>query len=154
MSTGLFILAIGLYLIPVSIKYSAGGASKFQMEAESFGSLMHWSVAGSVVVVALICKFFGKGLISNAAVLIGIIAGYLVAFAQGMVNFTPVAKASWFSSLQPIPYGFELSLGAVIAVTLVCIVSAIETVGDTSAAAKVGAGRDAPDEGMTGERTE
>ena len=42
--TGLVILAIGLYLIPVAIKYSAGGAAKFQMEAESFGSLMHWSV--------------------------------------------------------------------------------------------------------------
>ena len=67
------------------------------MEAESFGSLMHWSVAGIVVVVALICKFFGRGLISNAAVLIGIVAGYLLAFAQGMVNFSPVAKASWFS---------------------------------------------------------
>ena len=117
--TGLVILAIGLYLIPVAIKYSAGGAAKFQMEAESFGSLMHWSVAGIVVVVALICKFFGRGLISNAAVLIGIIAGYLLAFAQGMVNFSPVAKASWFSGLQPIPYGFEFSLGAVIAVTLV-----------------------------------
>ena len=68
--TGLVILAIGLYLIPVAIKYSAGGAAKFQMEAESFGSLMHWSVAGIVVIVALICKFFGRGLISNAAVLI------------------------------------------------------------------------------------
>ena len=55
---------------------------------------MHWSVAGAVVIVALICKFFGKGLISNAAVLIGIIAGYILAFAQGMVNFAPVAKAS------------------------------------------------------------
>ena len=148
--TGLVILAIGLYLIPVAIKYSAGGAAKFQMEAESFGSLMHWSVAGIVVIVALICKFFGRGLISNAAVLIGIIAGYLLAFAQGMVNFAPVAKASWFSGLQPIPYGFEFSLGAVIAVTLVCIVSAIETVGDTSATTKAGAGREATDEEISG----
>ena len=148
--TGLVILAIGLYLIPVAIKYAAGGAAKFQMEAESFGSLMHWSVAGAVVIVALACKFFGRGLISNAAVLIGIIAGYLLAYAQGMVSFAPVAKASWFSGLTPLPYGFEFSLGAVIAVTLVCIVSAIETVGDTSATTKAGAGREATDEEISG----
>jgi len=43
--TGLVILAIGLYLIPVAIKYAAGGAADFQMSADSFGSLKHWSVA-------------------------------------------------------------------------------------------------------------
>ena len=69
--TGLVILAIGLYLIPVGIKYAAGGAADFQMAAESFGSLKHWSVALCVIVVALLCKFLSKGLISNAAVLIG-----------------------------------------------------------------------------------
>ncbi len=148
--TGLVILAIGLYLIPVAIKYAAGGAAKFQMEADSFGSLIHWSVAGTVVVVSLICKFFGKGLISNAAVLIGIIAGYLLAFAMDMVTFDAVSKASWFSGLKPLPYGFEFNLGAVIAVTLVCIVSAIETVGDTSATTKAGAGREATDEEISG----
>jgi NCS2 family nucleobase:cation symporter-2 len=148
--TGLVILAIGLYLIPVAIKYAAGGAAKFQMEAESFGSLMHWSVALTVVVVALICKFWGKGIVSNAAILIGMVAAYVLAYVLGMVNFGAVAKASWFSGLQVMPYGFEFSLGAVIAVTLVSIVSAIETVGDTSATAKAGANRDATDEEIAG----
>ncbi|CUH85028.1 uracil-xanthine permease family protein [Thalassovita mediterranea] len=148
--TGLVILAIGLYLIPVAIKYAAGGAAKFQMEAESFGSLMHWSVALTVVIVALGVKFFTKGMLSNAAILIGLIAGYVVAYAQGMVNFGAVAKASWVTSITPLPYGFEFSLGAVIAVTLVSIVSAIETVGDASATAKAGAGRDATDAEIQG----
>ncbi|MEL6417895.1 MAG: solute carrier family 23 protein, partial [Pseudomonadota bacterium] len=48
------------------------------------------------------------------------------------------------------PYGFEFSLGAVFAVTLVSIVSAIETVGDTSATAKAGAGRQATDREIAG----
>jgi NCS2 family nucleobase:cation symporter-2 len=148
--TGLVILAIGLYLIPVAIKYAAGGAAKFQMEAESFGSLMHWSVALTVIIVALGVKFFSKGMLSNAAILIGLIAGYVVAYAQGMVNFGAVAKASWVTSITPLPYGFEFSLGAVIAVTLVSIVSAIETVGDASATAKAGAGRDATDAEIQG----
>lgn len=148
--TGLVILAIGLYLIPVAIKYAAGGAAKFQMEAESFGSLMHWSVALTVVVVSLVLKFFTKGLTSNAAILIGLLAGYALAFMLGMVNFGAVAKASWITGITPLPYGFEFNLGAVIAVTLVSIVSAIETVGDASATAKAGAGRDATDEEIAG----
>ena len=148
--TGLVILAIGLYLIPVAIKYAAGGAATFQMEADSFGSLMHWSVALSVVIVSLVLKFFTKGALSNSAILIGLIAGYLLALMFGMVNFAPVAKATWFTAIAPLPYGFEFNLGAVIAVTLVSIVSAIETVGDASATTKAGAGRQATDKEVAG----
>ena len=148
--TGLVILAIGLYLVPVGIKYAAGGAADFQMAAESFGSLMHWTVALTVIVVALGFKFMTKGILSNAAILLGLIAGYLVAFMFGMVNFSAVGKASWVTGLQTLPYGFEFNLGAVIGVTLVSIVSAVETVGDTSATAKAGAGREATDEEISG----
>jgi len=87
---------------------------------------------------------------SNAAILIGLLAGYALAFAFGMVNFGAVAKASWITAIQPLPYGFEFSLGAVIAVTLVSIVSAIETVGDCSATTKAGAGRVATDKEIAG----
>ena len=148
--TGLVILAIGLYLVPVGIKYAAGGAADFQMAAESFGSLMHWTVALTVIVVALGFKFMTKGMLSNAAILFGLIAGYLVAFMFGMVNFSSVGKASWITGLQTLPYGFEFNLGAVIGVTLVSIVSAVETVGDTSATAKAGAGREATDGEISG----
>ena len=148
--TGLVILAIGLYLVPVGIKYAAGGAADFQMAAESFGSLMHWTVALTVIVVALGFKFMTKGMLSNAGILLGLIAGYLVAFMFGMVNFSSVGKASWVTGLQTLPYGFEFNLGAVIGVTLVSIVSAVETVGDTSATTKAGAGREATDEEISG----
>ena len=48
------------------------------------------------------------------------------------------------------PYGFEFNLGAVIAVTLVSIVSAVETVGDASATTKAGANREATDDEIAG----
>ena len=76
--------------------------------------------------------------------------GYIVAFAFGMVNFGAVSNAAVFMAPQPLPYGFEFSLGAVIAVTLVSIVSAIETVGDASATTKAGAGREATDKEIAG----
>ena len=148
--TGLVILAIGLYLIPVGIKYAAGGAADFQMAAESFGSLKHWTVALTVIVVALLFKFKTSGALSNAAILIGLLAGYAVAAVLGMVSLAGFQKASWVTSIQVLPYGFEFSLGAVIAVTLVSIVSAVETVGDASATAKAGAGRNATDEEIAG----
>ena len=147
---GLVILAIGLYLIPVAIKYAAGGAADFQMAAESFGSLKHWSLALTVIVVSLVLKFFTKGTLSNASILIGLLAGYALAYVLGMVNFGAVGRASWITTIQPLPYGFEFNLGAVIAVTLVSIVSAIETVGDCSATAKAGARREATDDEISG----
>jgi NCS2 family nucleobase:cation symporter-2 len=144
--TGLVILAIGLYLIPVGIKYAAGGAADFQMTADSFGSLKHWSVALTVIIVALLVKFRTSGALSNAAILIGLLAAYML----GMVSFSGVAKASMITNLQVMPYGFEFNLGAVIAVTLISIVSAVETVGDASATTKAGAGRTATDEEISG----
>ena len=148
--TGLVILAIGLYLIPVGIKYAAGGAADFQMTADSFGSLKHWSVALTVIIVALLVKFRTSGALSNAAILIGLLAGYALAYMLGMVSFAGVAKASMITNLQVMPYGFEFNLGAVIAVTLISIVSAVETVGDASATTKAGAGRTATDEEISG----
>ena len=148
--TGLVILAIGLYLIPVGIKYAAGGAADFQMTADSFGSLKHWSVALTVIIVALLVKFRTSGTLSNAAILIGLLAGYALAYMLGMVSFSGVAKASMITNLQVMPYGFEFNLGAVIAVTLISIVSAVETVGDASATTKAGAGRTATDEEISG----
>ena len=148
--TGLVILAIGLYLVPVGIKYAAGGAADFQMAADSFGSLKHWSVALTVILVTLLVKFKTNGIVSNAAILIGLVAGYVLAFGLGMVSFGGVAKASWMTGLQVMPYGFEFNLGAVIGVTLVSIVSAVETVGDASATTKAGAGREATDDEISG----
>ena len=148
--TGLVILAIGLYLIPVGIKYAAGGAAEFQMTADSFGSLKHWSVALTVIIVALLVKFRTSGALSNAAILIGLLAGYALAYTLGMVSFGGVAKASMITNLQVMPYGFEFNLGAVIAVTLISIVSAVETVGDASATTRAGAGRTATDEEISG----
>jgi len=148
--TGLVILAIGLYLIPVGIKYAAGGAADFQMAADSFGSLQHWSVALTVIVVAVLVKFKTNNTLANASILIGLVAGYILAYMLGMVSFSGVAKATWITGLQVMPFGFEFSLGAVIGVVLISIVSAVETVGDVSATTKAGAGREATDAEIAG----
>lgn len=148
--TGLVILSIGLFLIPVGIKYAAGGAAPFQMNADSFGSWAHWFPALTVIIVALGVKFYTKGTMSAAAILVGLVAGYIVAYATGLVNFSAVGNAALFALPKFMPFGFDINVGAIIAVVLVVIISAIETIGDTNATTKGGAGREATDKEITG----
>ena len=148
--SGMVIMAIGLALLPVGIKYAAGGAAAFQMNAPEWGDFSKWSLALTVIIVALGFKFFTRGITSSAAILLGLIAGYLVGIATGVVNFGGVAKAAWFVVPTPFKYGIEFSAVAIIGMMLMSIVSAIETVGDISGIAKGGAGREATDEELAG----
>ncbi len=148
--SGMVILAIGLALLPVGIKYAAGGAAEFQMNAPEWGDISKWGLALVVIFVALGFKFFSKGIASSAAILLGLIAGYLVGIFTGAVNFGGVAKAEWFVIPTPFKYGIEFSAAAIIGMCLMSIVSAIETVGDISAIAKGGAGREATDDELKG----
>ena len=148
--SGLIILAIGIYLIPVGIEYAAGGAAPFQKASPEWGGISKWGLAIIVIIVSLGLKFWAKGLLSSAAVLVGMIVAYLIAIPMGAVNFSGVEKAAWFAIPQPFKYGFDLNAAAIISICLISIVSAIETVGDISGIAKGGAGREATDEEIQG----
>ena len=148
--TGIVITAIGLALLPVGIKYASGGAAAFQMNAPEWGDFSRWGLALVVIFVALGFKFFTRGTMSSAAILIGLIAGYVVGYLTDAVNFGGVAKAAWFAVPQPFKYGVEFSAFAIIGMCLMSLVSAIETVGDISGIAKGGANREATDKELSG----
>ena len=148
--TGIVITAIGLALLPVGIKYASGGAAAFQMNAPEWGDFSRWGLALVVIFVALGFKFFTRGTMSSAAILIGLIAGYGVGYLTGTVNFGGVAKAAWFAVPQPFKYGVEFRAFAIIGMCLMSLVSAIETVGDISGIAKGGANREATDKELSG----
>ena len=146
--TGLVVLMIGLALVKVGILYAAGGVPA-QGKPE-FGSLQNWSVALVVIVVTLGIKFFSRGLLSVAAVLIGLIVGYIVAAMLGMVSFANVGKAAVFALPMPFHFGVEFTAGAIIGICLMSFVSAVETVGDVSGITKGGAGREAETKELEG----
>ncbi|MDP6123593.1 MAG: nucleobase:cation symporter-2 family protein [Arenicellales bacterium] len=148
--TGLVIVIIGLMLIPVGIEYAAGGAGDFNRGKPDWGSASHWIQALIVIVVALGVKFYSKGILSSAAILVGLIVGYVVSIPMGDVNFSGIANAAWFALPKPLSYGFEFNITAIIAMCLMCIISAIETVGDISGVTKGGAGREATDKELSG----
>ncbi|MBA83583.1 uracil-xanthine permease family protein [Thalassobius sp. S69A] len=146
--TGLIVLMIGLSLVKVGIQYAAGGVPL--MGKPEFGSLAMWVPALVVIVVTLGFKFFTKGLTSVAAVLIGLIAGYLVALAMGQVNFGNIGRASMFALPTPFKWGIEFNSAIIIGMFFMAFISAIETVGDVSGIAKGGAGREATDKEIAG----
>lgn len=148
--TGLIVLMIGLALIKVGIEYAAGGAGDFNRSKPEWGGLQNWSVALVVIIVTLGFKFFTKGFWSVAAVLVGLIAGYLVAMALGMVSFDGVGRAGWFALPVPFKWGMEFNAAIIIGMCFMAVISAIETVGDTSGITKGGAGREATDKEITG----
>jgi len=146
--TGLIVLMIGLALIKVGIQYAAGGVPA--IGTEKFGSLAMWFPALVVIAVTLCVKFFTKGMTAVAAVLIGIVAGYVVALVMGQVSFANVGRAAVFELPSPFRWGFELNWAIIIGMCLMAFISAIETVGDVSGITKGGAGREATDKEVEG----
>jgi xanthine permease len=146
--TGLVVTMIGLALVKVGIEYAAGGVPAKGTPA--YGSLLNWSVAGAVIVVTLGLKFFARGMLSVSAVLIGLVAGYVLAWSLGLVSFANVGRAAAFAMPTPFPFGVSFTAAAVIGFCLMAFVSAVETVGDVSGITKGGAGREATDREITG----
>lgn len=146
--TGLVVVMIGLALVKVGIQYAAGGVPA--MGKPEFGSFENWLVAIIVIVATLGIKFFTRGMWSVAAVLLGLIIGYVVAYFMGMVNFGNIGRAAVFAVPNPFHFGFEFSVAAVLGFCLMAFVSAVETVGDVSGITKGGAKREATTEEITG----
>ena len=150
--TGLIVTMIGLALVKVGIQYAAGGVPA--INSPEYGSLLNWFIALSVILVTFGLKFYAKGMLSASAVLLGIIAGYILAIFLGVLNPASIAgswsNASWFALPVPFKYGFEFSIAAVLGFCLMAFVSSVETVGDVSGITKGGAGREATDKEIQG----
>ncbi len=146
--TGLVVTMIGLALVGVGVQYAAGGVPA--MGTEAFGNLQSWSVALVVIFVTLGLKFFARGMLSVSAVLLGLIAGYVVAWSLGMVNFGGIQRAEVFALPNPLHFGLEFTVAAVIGFCAMAFVSAVETVGDVSGITKGGAGREATEPEIRG----
>ena len=142
--TSLVIISIGLSLLPVGIQYFGGGSG-----AADFGSWKHLVVGLVVVLTIIVLKQF-KGFLNVASILIGIIVGYILAICLGMVDFTPVAEASWIALPRPFMMGFEFKWEAILPMCIMFIATTVETIGDTSGITNGGMGREATNKELTG----
>jgi NCS2 family nucleobase:cation symporter-2 len=122
------VTAIGFSLLPIGANSFAGGQG-----AEDFGSLNNWIVGSITLVSCLVCQVFAKGFLRSLSVLVGLIVGYIVAACMGMVNFYGITQQGFVSLPQFMPFEPEFNLGAILSIVCVYLVSATETIGDTSA---------------------
>lgn len=122
--TGTVVALIGLTLLPVSIDWAAGGAG-----SANYASLENLAVAMFVLVITLLLNNYGKGMISSASILIGIVVGYIVCIPLGLVDFTPVKEASWLSFPKILEFGVTFDDKAVMAFIPAYFVATIGTVG-------------------------
>ena len=122
--TGTVVMLIGLTLLPVSMDWAAGGFG-----APDYGSITNISVAVAVMTVIMLLNRYGKGIFSSAAVIIGLVFGYIISYPLGMLNFDPIAQAGWVAIPTPFKFGITFSLAAVIPFVTAYLVTTIETVG-------------------------
>ena len=148
--TGIVVLTIGLSLLKVGFMYAGGGAWLMNNKPEIFANSNHLIISGTVLVVTLLCNIKGKGMVSSASILIGIVAGFLVAMSFGMVNFGKIANAPWFALPMPLQYGISFVPGAIILMLFMAVVTTIESIGDISATTIGGDNREATDKELAG----
>ena len=122
--TGTVVALIGLTLLPVSIDWAAGGAG-----SANYASLENLAVAMFVLIITLLLNNYGKGMISSASILIGIVVGYIVFIPLGLVDFTSVKEASWLSFPKILEFGVTFDAKAVMAFIPAYFVATIGTVG-------------------------
>ncbi|MDO4557128.1 MAG: solute carrier family 23 protein, partial [Lachnospiraceae bacterium] len=88
--------------------------------------------------------------LNASSILIGIIVGYIVSICMGMVDFTAVKEAAWFSFPQFMPVKPVFKAGAIIPMCIMFIATTVETIGDTSGVTLGGLGREATDTELSG----
>lgn len=130
--TGTVVSLIGLTLLPVSIDWAAGGAG-----STNYGSLKNISVALIIMLVTLLLNHYGKGLVSSASILIGMVVGYIVCIPLGMVNFSSVSQASWVSFPKILGHGVTFNLQVLLPFIPAYFVTIIGTVGCLKAITEV-----------------
>ena len=157
--TGTVVFTIGLSLYPTAINYMAGGTGntyevvvlrKGLTSALVHGSWQNWAVAAFTLIVVMVMSNKGKGICKLAAILLGMIAGYIVAAVFGMVDLSEVRDAAWFSLPRFMHFGIKFEFSACIALALLFAINAIQAIGDLTATTVGGLNREPTDQELQG----
>ncbi|KGR79272.1 nucleobase:cation symporter-2 family protein [Ureibacillus manganicus] len=123
--TGSVVTIIGISLIPVALNNMGGGQG-----SEDFGSAFNISLAMITLIAILLIYRFTTGFVRSISILLGLVIGTVIASFLGKIDFSPVADAGWLHMVQPFYFGTPtFDLGAIITMTLVAMVSLVESSG-------------------------
>ena len=139
------VTGIGFSLLPVGANSFAGGFG-----AKDFGSVENWLLGSFTLVSCIVFNRFAKGNLKPLSVLFGLVVGYILALFMGKVDLSLVSSAGFLSLPRLLPFEPEFNLSAIVSVTMIFLVSATETIGDTSAMTSTVLKRDATDREISG----
>ncbi len=142
------VTSIGFSLLSVGAASFGGGSG-----SENFGAPSNWILGTVTLICCLLFHIFAKSYFKQLSVLFGLIVGYILAIFMGVVDFSALQGVSVVALPSFLPFKPEFDLNAIIAVTLIFLVSATETIGDTSALASSVLDRNASEKETTGSIT-
>ena len=139
------VTAIGFSLLSVGANSFAGGNG-----SEDFGSWQNWVLGTFTLVACIAFNLLAKNHWKQLSVLFGLVCGYILALCMGMVDFSALQDVGIVALPKILPYKPTFNLSAIISVIMIFLVSATETIGDTSALTSTALNREATDEEISG----
>ncbi len=139
------VTAIGFSLLSVGAASFGGGTG-----SEDFGSAQNWILGSVTLACCILFHIFAKSYYKQLSVLFGLVVGYILAVIMGVVDFSAIKDAGIIALPGIMPFKMEFRPDAILSVVLIFLVSATETIGDTSALALSGLGRDVTEEETSG----
>ena len=124
--TGVVVVMIGLSLIPVAVDWFAGG----QKGDVNYADPANLAMATFVLVLVVILVQWGKGIFSAAAIVIGMMVGYVVALILGWINFEAVKNAEIVAIPQPLHFGLAFPISGIIGMSIAYLVTIVESSGN------------------------
>ncbi len=130
------VTAIGMSLFSVGARSFGGGYT------EDFGSAQNLLLGTITLIACLGWNCFAKGYLKQLSVLVGLFVGYIVAIFMGKVDLSVIFSGGVVSLPKLLPYTPEFHAGAILSVCIIFLVSAAETIGDTTAMVSTGLNRE------------
>lgn len=141
---GIVVTTIGYSLLSVGVRSFGGGYT------EDFGSVKNLTIGTITLLACLLFNIFAKSFWKQLSVLFGLLVGYGVSFAMGMVDLSSLLSNGWIAFPRILPVMPEFNINAIISVFIIFLVSAAETIGDTSAVVATGLGREVTEKEISG----
>ncbi len=129
--SGVVVTLIGMSLIKVGITACGGGEAA--KATGTFGSFENVGIAALVLVLIVFFNRSSNCYLRMGSIVIGLMVGYIVAWALGMVDFGSVQSYGGFNYPNPFKYGLNFNISSIIGLGLVYLITSIEAYGDITA---------------------
>lgn len=130
------VTSIGFSLFTVGARSFGGGYN------EDFGSAQNLLLGTITLAVCLLWNVLSKGYLKQLSVLAGLVVGYIIAILMGKVDLGSILSGGLISLPHLLPVKPEFHAGAIVSTCIIFLVSAAETIGDTSALVSSGLDRE------------